>query len=200
MRRTFLVFSLALAMMTMLANDAFAQRRGGGGRGRGAYYSNGSYGRGYGYGYGRGYGYGYGGYGLGVGVWPGYYYGPGYSYGSPGYYYSDPVVQGPPTDIRQSFYSDPKVSVQAATVRVLVPIADAQVWFNGAATTQQGMQRVFSSPPLDQGYQYTYTIKARWMENGRMVDRERQVNVQSGQAITVDFRNNTGERIASPNP
>jgi uncharacterized protein (TIGR03000 family) len=192
MRRTLLVLSLALATMTMLANDASAQSRGG----RGGSYSGRGYGGG-GYGYGRGYG--YGGIGIGVGVWPGYYYSnPGYYAAPSNYYYSNPVVQVPPAEIRQSFYSEPAASNQTVTVTVLVPTADAQVWFNGAATTQQGMQRVFSSPPLDQGFSYTYTIKGRWMENGRAVDRERQVNVQSGQSITVDLRNNTGERIALP--
>src|ERR1019366_6596927 len=150
MRRTLLVLSLALATMTMLANDASAQSRGG----RGGSYSGRGYGGG-GYGYGRGYG--YGGIGIGVGVWPGYYYSnPGYYAAPSNYYYSNPVVQVPPAEIRQSFYSEPAASNQTVTVTVLVPTADAPVWFNGAATTQQGMQRVFSSPPLDQGFSYTY--------------------------------------------
>lgn len=199
MRKTLMVLTLALAAMTMLASDAFAQRRGGGGRGYGGggrgYYSRGYYGRGYG-----GYGYGYG---LGLGIWPGYYggYNPGY-YSSPGYvvdspnYYADPVVQAPGNQVRQSFY--PETTNQEATLTVLLPKADAQVWFDGAATQQQGMQRTFMSPALEQGRSFTYTIKGRWMENGRPVERERQVSVQSGQSVTVDLRGNPGENIGTP--
>jgi uncharacterized protein (TIGR03000 family) len=71
---------------------------------------------------------------------------------------------------------------------VLLPDPNAQVWFDAAPTQQQGTDRVYSSPSLDAG-NYKYTVKAQFMENGRKVDRERSINVQQGQAVTVDFRN-----------
>jgi len=127
--------------------------------------------------YGSPYSYGRGGY------YPRYY---GYDYGPTYYpapiYYADPVL--PAVETRQSFYADPNTS----TLTVLLPNADAQVWFDDAATTQRGMERTFHTPALQQVG--TYTIKARWTDNGRTIDQQRRVQVQPGQAVVVDFRAN----------
>jgi uncharacterized protein (TIGR03000 family) len=173
MRRGIVILGLVVITLLTASNDVFAQRRGIGGRRGGDYY------------------YDRGGY-----YYPGYYgYGydsaPGYYYGSPGYY-ADPVAQIPNTDVRRSFYGDPN----ASTLRVLVPNADAQVWFDDAPTRQRGMERVFTTPPLQQAG--TYTIKAQWTDNGRIVNQERQVQVQPGQPATVDFRTNRGENLPAP--
>jgi uncharacterized protein (TIGR03000 family) len=105
------------------------------------------------------------------------------------------VAQTP--QVRQSSY--PAVQ-DFANVMVLVPTADAQVWFQNTATTQQGMQRLFNSPALAPNEDFTYTIKARWMENGKSVNQERQVHVRAGQDVTVNFRQNRPEGLASPMP
>jgi uncharacterized protein (TIGR03000 family) len=188
-----------------------------GGRG----YNRGYYGGGYGYG-GLGYGYGglgygglgygglgYGGLGYGGLGYGGRGYGSGYGglgYGS-GYggssYYSSPSYTDygtPAYDARQSFYSDPVESQQTAVVNVFVPMPNAQVWFDGTQTSQQGTERTFHSPPLENGYNYSYTIKARWTENGKAVDRERRVTVQPGQTVAVNFRTSAGESVPSPRP
>jgi len=200
MRKTLLILGLVAVSLAASANDAFAQRggvRGGGGRGgvsvnwgsgynggRGGYYNSPySYGnRGY-------YGYGNSGYYGGLGYYGnrGYYSSPGYYYGgTPNYYYSDTVTV-PPPEYRQAFYSDPN----SAAITVVVPTPDAQVWFDDSATAQRGMQRTFHTPSLQQGG--TYTIRAVWTENGRTVDRQRQIRVQPGQSVTVDFRSNATE-------
>ena len=83
---------------------------------------------------------------------------------------------------------------------VLVPAADAQVWFEDKATTQQGMERVFQSPPLEPNQKFTYTIKARWMENGQVVTQERQAHVEAGRSITVNFREKPRENVPAPLP
>src|SRR5262245_46965126 len=75
------------------------------------------------------------------------------------YYYSYPLTTSayqqpmnndvyvyPPTSYR-SFYA-PNATSLPATIELLVP-ADAQVWFNGAATTQTGTVRRFVTPPLN---------------------------------------------------
>jgi len=197
MRKTFLILSLAAITLVASASEAFAQRgRVGGGRGGisigigSGYYGSGYRGSGY---YGSGY-YGSPYYGSNYYGGRGYYYSsPSYYYESaPSYYYSDSVTQAPPADLRQSFYSDPS----AATINVILPVAEAQVWFNDAPTTQRGMDRVFHTPSLQQGG--TYTIKARWTENGRTMDQQRQVQVQPGQSVTVDFRGNAGEQLPNP--
>jgi len=199
MRKSSLILVLSAVALIASTNDAFAQRRGGFSGGRGGGYS-------------RGYGGNFGGYNYGQGYYGSGYYNPGYHnhgyYSNPGYYgtynysapyyygndtyYSDPIVTVPPNEIRQSYYSDPSsnqaATNQAATVVVLTPTPDAEVWFDGNATSQRGMDRSFQTPALQLGGTYSYTIRARWMENGQAVDRERRVNVQPGQSVTVNFR------------
>jgi len=212
MRKALVILGLVAATLLTAAGDSFAQRRGGFGRGLGGF--GGGYGNGWGgssfYG-GRGY-YGnyfgspfYGsGYGSGYYGYSPYYYGRGYygpqSYGSyyqpyyggnyygnysngyaPGYY-SDSSTYAPSMNYRDSSYVDPN----AAAITVLVPDANAQVWFDDAPTTQRGTERIFHTPALQQAG--TYTIKARWNENGRAIDQTRTVQVQPGQPVTVDFR------------
>jgi uncharacterized protein (TIGR03000 family) len=194
MRKALIVLTLVVVTALASAGTANAQRRGYGGWGSmpysyggNSYYSQ-SY---YGYSpYYRGYGYGYS---------PGYYYAtPTYAVNPLSYYYATPAVQTPMTRVDQSFYSGPEAAQQFATLTVVVPTADAQLWFGDTAMTQQGTQRVFQSPALEQGKNFTYTIKARWMENGQAVDRQRQVNVQAGQRVTVNFRDNSGEAAPAP--
>jgi uncharacterized protein (TIGR03000 family) len=69
---------------------------------------------------------------------------------------------------------------------VRVP-ANADIWFDGNRTTQKGSLRQFASPPLDPNGAYSYEIRARWMENGRQVDRTEKVTGHSGERMTVDF-------------
>jgi uncharacterized protein (TIGR03000 family) len=213
MRKLLVIGLLAFATMTAFSSDAFAQRRGGGG-GRGGW-GGGGWGGGRGTGiyiggggigvYGGGYGGGYGGYGYGRPYYGSSYYSTPYYYSSPSYYEpsytyeSTPIVQAPATDVRQSYYSEPAYSQQnTATMMVLVPRPDATVWFDNAQTSQQGMERTFVSPPLASGGTYTYTIRARWMENGQPVERERRINVQPGQTVNVDFRGPAGETLQAP--
>jgi uncharacterized protein (TIGR03000 family) len=179
MRKAILIIVLSAMTVAATANDVFAQRwgnyRGWGSRGvgYGNYYGNYYYGNNY---YGRNY---YGGY------YTPSYYGIPYTYGRQ-YYYANPIVSIPVTTEVRSYY-EPLTAPQTAMVVVLVPQPDALVWFNGAATMQQGMERTFSTPPLDPSVSNTYTVRARWMENGQSVERDRVINVQPGQSVTVRF-------------
>ncbi|MFZ1006940.1 MAG: TIGR03000 domain-containing protein [Candidatus Sulfotelmatobacter sp.] len=190
MRKMLLVLSLAGLTVLASASDAFAQYGVFGLRSRplvsidmggGNYYSPFGYYGGPGPYY-RGYGYGYA---------PSYYDGmPAYS-NDP-----QPAPLVPRTQIRQSYY--PAAVQDFVNVTVLLPAADAQVWFENKLTTQRGMERLYESPPLAPNHSHTYTIKARWMENGKAVDQERQVNVRAGQNITVNFREKAREEVPAP--
>lgn len=129
------------------------------------------------------------------------YYGNYYSpYATSGWYFNgspNVIVQGPATDLRQSFYFDPN-NQTGAMVHVLLPNPDAEVWFDNAPTQQRGFERMFMSPPLDPAGKYRYTIKTRWMENGTVVNRERNVDIVPGQPTTVDLRMNQGEPLPNP--
>jgi len=161
--------------------------------GNGLYGGRGYYGNGFGSSYyGTGYGYGSPYYGHGYGSYYQPYYGGNYygnynnGYYTPGYsnngYYYDSSANAPSMSYRDSSYVDPN----AAAITVILPDPNAQVWFDDTPTTQRGNERVFHTPALQQGG--TYTIKARWNENGRTVDQQRTVQVQPGQSATVDFR------------
>ena len=199
-----LAAACAVVALLMAADPASAARGGGrGGGGRGGY---GGYGGGRGgYGGGRGgYGGGYGGYWGGGGLYlglGGYY--PGYFGGYDGGYYDNDYSPGvildttPSYNYSPSYYYTPPAAVVTpdtttvpdgrAQVEVRVPAPDAQVFFDGAATQQRGMDRMFISPPLTSGQNQTYSIEARWTENGRPVDMTKSVTVTPGRTATVDF-------------
>jgi len=200
-KRFTLTALLGATVLLMYVETAQAQfyggrggRRGGTSFGFSTPYFSGYYGRGgYGRGYGGGYGYGYGYYGRPYG-YGGYYGAPYYSYGSPyysdgGYYSSGPgyVVESQP-GATQSFYAGPQPEPNRAHIRVIVPDPEAKVWFENTATQQRGSDRLFESPQLDEGKEYTYTIRAKWDQDGRDMTRERRVTVRAGETATVNFR------------
>jgi uncharacterized protein (TIGR03000 family) len=204
-----LQIAATVALLVASANPTYAQRgrgSGGGGGSRGGVSAgtthSGSYGgyRGGNYGGYRGGSYGgyrggyYGGSGVYIGLgWPGYYGGYG-GYGSRSYYggYSYPYYSDnsyyADTPTVSGYYSPPALTTtNEATVNVHVP-PDAQVWFDGSATSQRGEWRAFASPPLDAGQEFHYDVRARWTDaNGQAVDQTRRVDVRAGQTTSVDF-------------
>jgi uncharacterized protein (TIGR03000 family) len=191
-----------------------------GGRGwdGGGYY--GGYGRGYYGGYGRGFyglGLGYGGYGW-DGYSPGYYGTPdNYAFGTYSdyqpYYYTQPMistntglsnyqVQAPTgtSYASQSFYSAPSTA-GSAELTVKVP-ANAQLWLGTMQSGQTGTDRHFTFPALPAGDNY-FTLRSTWNDNGKMVTRDRQVNMKAGANSTVDLTqatdNNATPSTSDPN-
>jgi uncharacterized protein (TIGR03000 family) len=73
-----------------------------------------------------------------------------------------------------------------ARVGVLVP-ANADVWVGDQLTGQGGRFREFLTPPLVQGGDYHYDIRAHWREDGRAVDQTRRVTVHANGWASVDF-------------
>jgi uncharacterized protein (TIGR03000 family) len=207
MRKMFLVLAL-LGVAWMACSDeasAFGRR----GRGRGCdegYYggSGGGYaGSGY-YGGGQAY------YNEGYDLYGGRaFYNTLPNYNNQAFYNSTPgfySTQGSnmaqsqnPMENQQSFYYEPGNNQQSARVIVRLPNQDGEVWFDGAATKQRGMERAFVTPTLNT--EGAYTIKARWMQNGQPVERTRRVQVRAGQVQTIDFRNeSSGTPDSSGNP
>ncbi len=74
-----------------------------------------------------------------------------------------------------------------ANIRVILPRADAKVWFSDSLTKQTGQMREFVSPKLNPNKDYAYDIKAQWEENGKLVTRTRHVNVSANSTVSVDF-------------
>ncbi len=190
---------VAVALVLLVADSASAQRRlrarrdgSYGGYNNGPIY-NGGYGPGY---YGAGYGglYGPAYYGTGYGgIVSGPVYGSGLMLGLA----NAPIIG---TDITSNYYQPGTqlgiagngVDGRSALIDVRVP-PDAQVTFDGDTTSQTGPNRLFSSPPLDRGQAYHYTVTARFTQNGRPVEQTRRVEVRAGQRTTVDFTQGQGQ-------
>jgi uncharacterized protein (TIGR03000 family) len=143
----------------------------------------------------------YSGWGWNRPFYSGYYRYPSYSYMYPSsgtIVYEEPAATSGDTVRSQSFYRAPAGSNQCM-LRVLVPFATADVLIENQATQQQGTDRLFISPALDPNASYSYTVKAKWMDNGQEATREKSVNVSAGGSVTVDFGEQQGsERIPVP--
>jgi uncharacterized protein (TIGR03000 family) len=77
---------------------------------------------------------------------------------------------------------------QVAYIHVRVSPPDAEISFEGSKTSQIGSSRLYVSPPLVPGENYTYDIRVSWKENGREVTRARKVAVRAGDRLSVVFR------------
>lgn len=87
--------------------------------------------------------------------------------------------------------ADAQQAAQArpATVRVHLPVANAELMVDDMATRQTGADRVFVSPLLEPGMSYVYTIKAIWRPNNyTTITRTRKVKVKAGQELEADLR------------
>jgi uncharacterized protein (TIGR03000 family) len=214
MIRTALLTALTLVGIALTAGDASAQFRRGGRGGSGGGYISPSYG--YGNGYGNSY-YGNTAPGItipGTGItisgsnygssYGSPYYGGNYgnSYGNYGsqyqrgfrgnsYYNTVPYNTVPyytTPETTTSLYT-PSDTSQIATLNVQLPTSDAQLWLNDTFTTSPtGMDRQFQSPPLDPAKNYSYTVKIRWTDDGKVMEKTKDVKVEPGKTSTVSFR------------
>jgi uncharacterized protein (TIGR03000 family) len=125
------------------------------------------------------------GYPYNWGWWPYSYYGADPYVGvypAPDYYY-----RGYPPDSAPDVPMYSPLPAGAAGIDVILPDPNARVWFGGVETTTQGTNRHFTSPTLQQGTNYTYSVKAAWEENGQPRTIERQVPVIAGGMVLIDF-------------
>ncbi len=72
-------------------------------------------------------------------------------------------------------------------ISVTVPQPAAEVIIDGQKTTQTGTDRTFESPPLEAGKTYKYTITARWMMGGQVVEMTKDATGTAGEVVKVDF-------------
>src|SRR5262249_53556851 len=79
------------------------------------------------------------------------------------------------------------VAEAKANLTIIVPAADAQIFFDDTPTSQTGTERTFGTPPLEVGKTYTYKVRVRWQENGKPVEQTRTVDMTAGGNVRVDF-------------
>ncbi len=73
-----------------------------------------------------------------------------------------------------------------ASVTVMAP-ADAILYANGTRTQQTSTERHFVTPQLDAGMLYTYVLTIETIRDGRMVKETREIEVQAGSEVRVNF-------------
>jgi uncharacterized protein (TIGR03000 family) len=81
----------------------------------------------------------------------------------------------------------PKIEGNNAVIHVRVPLALADVTFDGYQTSTTGMNRVFTTPELEPGKTYTYSVTANWSEGGLPRSVTKTVQVKAGESTTVDL-------------
>jgi uncharacterized protein (TIGR03000 family) len=121
-------------------------------------------------------------------AWRADYY---YPNGGASYYYPYPVYY---PDAGVSYYypptayypQDQAVDVNKATVRMSVP-SGARVWFEDEPTSQTGRDRLFVSPALTPGRNYVYHVRVQWDDDGKAVERHRDVAVHAGDRINLNI-------------
>lgn len=176
---------------------------GGMGMGMGMGYG-GCMGMGMGYGGCGGMGMGYGGTGM---SWGGGYGGYALNNASPflGGYANSPIIAtgnwGTPIvstfgtnlnpAIAQSNYFNP-ASANEATLVVNAP-AEASLTIDGEQTQQRSATRTFTTPSLEPGKTYTYTLRAELNRDGRTIRDSKKVEVRAGQRseVTLNLDNNS---------
>jgi len=159
----------------------------------------------YGGGYGMGYGGGFGGCsGMGYGGGYGGCYGGGYggviSGGcsgviSGGYGMSGAIIMpgtGTGTGTGGEKIKNPpkqkdgKETMAPAPATIVVELpADAKLTIDNEATTSIGTSRVFTSPNLNPGKEYHYTLKAEVVRDGKPVKAEKVVAIKAGEITPV---------------
>jgi len=77
-------------------------------------------------------------------------------------------------------------SPNKAQVVVRLP-ADAKLYANGKLTTLESTERAFSTPVLDRGQDYQYTMKVEYTRNGQKVVDDKVVRVRAGETSVVEF-------------
>jgi uncharacterized protein (TIGR03000 family) len=154
------------------------------------------WGRGYDYSYGCyggwGYGYGYGGWGRG---WRGYS-----GWGDCCYNYSPCVYTNSYyVPYASRTYAYPAVAAadakSPATIVVNLP-GDARLMIQDEPTKATSGQRTFTSPPLEPGKTFSYTLRADLDRNGEKMTVTRDVEVRAGQVsrISLDFPTRTARK------
>jgi len=119
----------------------------------------------------------------------------GYVAGMPGQTGTQPQAMSG----RRSYYTLPGQRFADGSVQLSVRVPpDAEILIDGRQTMQRGTTRLFVSPPLSPDREFRYEVQARWMENGKEVNRTKSVPVRAGQFVQVDLLSSTGSEELSP--
>jgi uncharacterized protein (TIGR03000 family) len=77
-----------------------------------------------------------------------------------------------------------------ASLSVKLP-ADAKLYVDGVLCPLESAERIFETPPLEKGKQFTYTLKAEVVREGKTTSETKLVPIEAGQQVSVEFGNLT---------
>jgi uncharacterized protein (TIGR03000 family) len=100
------------------------------------------------------------------------------------------------------YYAGPPHKQQASDgarpARIVVTLpADAKLTFDDRATRSTSEKRIFATPELAPGKNYTYTVRAEIVRDGQIHSMAQQITVRAGEETQVNM--NTSEFIAAAN-
>jgi uncharacterized protein (TIGR03000 family) len=74
-----------------------------------------------------------------------------------------------------------------ARVTVRLP-EDARLFVDDVLCPLTSGERTFTTPPLEAGRAYYYTLKAEVVRDGRTQSTSRRIDVEAGKEMTVEFK------------
>ena len=73
-------------------------------------------------------------------------------------------------------------------IRVKLPTEDTKFYCDGKLCKATGKERTFKSPALEEGKRYEYRLRATWIENGKEVSHDANIEFRAGEDLLIDFR------------
>src|SRR5262249_4464224 len=92
----------------------------------------------------------------------------------------------PPPEKKKKSTEAGQAEASAATIVVNLP-ADAKLSVDDNITQSTSASRVFATPVLDTDKEYTYTLKAEIIRDGKTITRTQRVTVRAGEESRVSF-------------
>jgi len=90
----------------------------------------------------------------------------------------------------------PERGAASARVSVRLP-AEARLVVDGVPCPLTSSKREFDTPKLEPGRKYSYTLEAQLVRDGQTLSEKKQVILQAGRKVTVNFEKLRGEASAS---
>ena len=90
------------------------------------------------------------------------------------------------TGTPQGLWPIPSGLSSQAKLMIRVP-ENAKLWIDEVACPLEGEVRTFTTPKLEPGLEYSYTVRIALERDGRMTTAERMVRFATGQTVEVDF-------------
>jgi uncharacterized protein (TIGR03000 family) len=119
----------------------------------------------------------------------------GYAMGGPGGCGGGPIIYGGPRmgsgpgmgAMKGSGYEEEVNAPAPANLLVTLP-ADARLFVDGHETKSTTGERLLTTPDLQPGREYSYTLRAEVMRGGKVQETSQRVTVRAGQQTQVNIQ------------